>query len=94
MIPAYPTVAGLRHKLASHELGLRKPDPAFYKALEKRTGVDGDDILFFDDLAENVRAAAALGWRVVQVDPAGDPAELISRTLADHGVDVGTGARA
>ena len=68
---------------------MRKPDPAIYRALEEQSGGSGEEILFFDDLPENIDGAAKLGWRAVRVDPASEPADIISRALADHGVDVG-----
>jgi HAD superfamily hydrolase (TIGR01509 family) len=47
----------------SHELGVRKPDPrAFALALEAMRA-DAEDVLFIDDLPENVAAAQALGIR-------------------------------
>jgi FMN phosphatase YigB (HAD superfamily) len=62
--------------LGSHELRLRKPDPAIYAALEARSGHVGPkagDIVFFDDLPENVDAARARGWRAVEVRDRQDP---------------------
>lgn len=53
--------AGLRADtpvVLSHELGLLKPDPAFYAALRALAPVIS---VFVDDLAENVTAARACG---------------------------------
>jgi glucose-1-phosphatase len=46
----------------SHEMGLEKPDIAIYRELEDREGVTGDDIIFIDDTAANIKAARAAGW--------------------------------
>jgi len=62
---------GLR--CASHELQLRKPDPAIYAELERRSGALASQIVFFDDLADNVLAARARGWRAVEVTSREDP---------------------
>jgi putative hydrolase of the HAD superfamily len=86
---AYPAVQRLRHRLASHELGLRKPDPAIYQALERRLHVTGPDIVFFDDLAENLAAARSRGWRAVEIDPQGDTAVQIVAALRRYGVEAG-----
>jgi putative hydrolase of the HAD superfamily len=59
----------LSHRFASHELGLAKPDPAIYQEVQKRTGVHGSSILYFDDLLPNINAALALGWNAVLIDP-------------------------
>lgn len=50
----------------SCRLGVAKPDPAFYAAATKGIGVKPDEILFLDDLAANVEAARAFGWRAEQ----------------------------
>ena len=85
-MPQFPTVGRLRHRLASHELGLHKPDPAIYLRLERQLGYAGGEILFFDDTEENVQAAQAVGWRAERIDPAGDTARKIAEALAEHGV--------
>ena len=84
----FPTVGRLRHRLASHELGLHKPDPAIYLRLERQLGYAGREILFFDDAEENVQAGQAVGWRAARIDPAGDTARQMAEALADHGVAV------
>ena len=47
----------------SHEMGLRKPDPAIYRHVSDWAGVPPAECLFIDDLPENVEAARACGWR-------------------------------
>jgi epoxide hydrolase-like predicted phosphatase len=49
----------------SHEVGLAKPDPAVYALVAARLGVEGSEITFLDDVAENVEAARAVGWHAV-----------------------------
>ncbi len=46
---------------SSHELGLRKPDPAIYLHALAELNVEPHDVIFFDDNAANIEAAAALG---------------------------------
>ena len=65
----YPAIGRLRHRFASHQLRLAKPDPAIYAAVEKATGHAGDHVLFFDDKLENIEAARGCGWTAVQIDP-------------------------
>ncbi len=45
----------------SHEVGLRKPDPAIFMHVCDLLGVEPQDCVFVDDLVTNTRAAAALG---------------------------------
>jgi FMN phosphatase YigB (HAD superfamily) len=77
----FPNLARIRHPFASHELGTRKPEPSAYAQVEARTGTPPGDILFFDDLPENVEAARARGWQARLVDPHGDPTALMLETL-------------
>jgi putative hydrolase of the HAD superfamily len=54
--------------LGSHELGVRKPDPAIYREALSRLAVPADAVLFFDDSAANVDAARGVGMQAVHVD--------------------------
>ncbi len=70
----FPAFHALRHRVASHELGLAKPDPAIYRAFEHAARVRPEQILFFDDLEANIGGALACGWRAHLVgseDPVG-----------------------
>lgn len=82
-IPHFPTAGKLRHRHASHLLGLLKPDDAIYAAFERETGFKGPSIVFFDDLEENVRAARARDWRAIQIDHTADTASQIRAALRD-----------
>ena len=50
---------GLHYSAA---LGCSKPDAAFYRAVERRTGLAPGSIFFIDDRLQNVEAARACGW--------------------------------
>jgi len=47
--------------VASHYLGVRKPDPAFYERLAAAVGRAAGECLFVDDRERNCRAALAAG---------------------------------
>ncbi len=50
----------------SFDLGLRKPDPAIYAAVDRELGIASPaEVLFVDDNAANVASAAAYGWRTL-----------------------------
>ncbi len=49
------------HLLISHEVGLMKPDPAFYWLALETTGCAAEESVFIDDHEPNVAAARALG---------------------------------
>lgn len=64
----YPRVAtGFDRIFASHEIGLRKPEPAAFDHVCRATGVEPASLLFFDDTPANVDAAAANGLQAVLV---------------------------
>jgi putative hydrolase of the HAD superfamily len=69
--------------LYSHEIGLAKPDPAAYLLLCERLGVRPDECVFVDDLAENVAAAAELGFRVVVHHSAARTIAAVDAMLAE-----------
>ena len=77
-----PAFAAIDHRYASHLFGLTKPDEAIFTAFERAMECDPHEILFVDDLPENVMAARAGGWHASIIDHAGDPAAQISRALA------------
>jgi epoxide hydrolase-like predicted phosphatase len=76
----------IRRPFASHLMGLVKPDAAIYRAFERAAGAVPGDIVFFDDLAENVDAARACGWDAVLVDHGGDTAAQVLAALRARGV--------
>jgi FMN phosphatase YigB (HAD superfamily) len=77
---------GLDHRHASHELGLVKPDPRIFQAFERRIGRSGADIVYFDDLEENVQAAAHAGWQAHRVDPRIQTVPQIRAVLRAQGI--------
>jgi putative hydrolase of the HAD superfamily len=47
----------------SYEMGLRKPDPAIYAAVDHELGIANPaEVLFIDDNAANIASAAKHGW--------------------------------
>ena len=51
----------------SYELGLRKPDPSIYQAVDRHLGIkDASQVFFLDDNAANVEAALQHGWKAKQ----------------------------
>jgi putative hydrolase of the HAD superfamily len=70
----------------SHELGERKPDRAAFDAVLARIGIEPQRVVFFDDLPENVAAAARMGMRAFVVRSAADV-----RAAIDLGLELGRG---
>jgi len=87
----YPSVAALRHRLASHELGCLKPAAAIYRAADQvfaaGNGLVLPRVVFFDDLEENVAAAEEHGWLARRIDPRGEPTRQIATYLEELGID-------
>lgn len=61
----------------SHEVGMRKPNPAIYQLALERLGVPADRTAFLDDAPTNVVAASAVGMVGIQVDE--DPTDAVTR---------------
>ncbi len=82
----FPTAGSLHHPNASHLMGCAKPGLEIYRHFESLVGARADSIIFFDDLPDNIAAAASVGWRAVQVDHEGDTAKQIRAALVAAGV--------
>ena len=52
----------------SGRMGVTKPDPQIYAMVEADCGIAPDRLLFVDDKAENIAAAARRGWRTHQFE--------------------------
>lgn len=87
--PHFPTAGRVAHPHASHLLGCAKPDASIYHAFERETGFAGSQIIFFDDLPENIATARSLSWQAVQIDHTGDPPAQIRATLREIGIEIG-----
>ncbi|ACG79528.1 hydrolase, haloacid dehalogenase-like family [Phenylobacterium zucineum HLK1] len=77
-----PAFGRLRGVVASGLEGVMKPDPAIFRIVCERFGLEPGEILFVDDSARNVAAAEALGFDVHHfTDPAGLRPALEARGL-------------
>jgi putative hydrolase of the HAD superfamily len=79
----------IRHHFASHLLGLRKPDEAIYAHVERQTGFVPAQIVFFDDMLENVQGAQRRGWKAHQIARERDPIGQIRSHLSAYSVRTG-----
>ncbi len=82
----YASLRRLDFRLASHELGVMKPNERAYRLAEAATGFSGGQVLFFDDKPENVMAARAVHWKAEVIDHADDAVPQIRDFLSAHGV--------
>ena len=63
--------------IESSKVGVRKPDPEFYRLACEALGVQPDEAVFLDDLGINLKPARQLGMTTIKVeDPAVAIAEL------------------
>jgi putative hydrolase of the HAD superfamily len=72
-------------KLYSCDLGVAKPDVAFFQKAATRIGAEPAEILFIDDHSPNVESARATGmaavdWRLKEGH------DVLLERLAEHGV--------
>lgn len=56
--------------LLSYEINVEKPDPRAYQHLIETLGLAPEQIIFIDDLAENIHAAEELGIDAIQFESA------------------------
>jgi 2-haloacid dehalogenase len=78
----FPVLAEFDRRYISGEMGMVKPDPAIYAAVEADCGIAPGRLFFTDDRADNIAAARARGWLAHRFDgPAG-----LSQALIEHGV--------
>lgn len=85
---AFPAVNQLHVKRASHLMRMVKPDLDIYEQAASDFQVAPNEILFFDDLEENVAAARAAGLIAEQVDPLVDTEPQLRAHLRRHGIAV------
>ena len=64
--PRYPSFELFDGMVISGEVGLVKPDPAIWRLLLERYGLDPAQVLYVDDLAENCAVAEGLGMTAIQ----------------------------
>ncbi|MEY4459604.1 MAG: hypothetical protein RIT38_824 [Bacteroidota bacterium] len=53
----------------SHEMGMRKPDPASFQFILDQEGLNASETLFIDDNRPNVVAAASVGLQILYLAP-------------------------
>lgn len=82
----YPTVKLAKWRIASFQIGVVKPDPESYEAVEAAIGQPSERLLFFDDSQQNVDSARACGWQAERIDPFGDVAAQLAHHLTAAGV--------
>lgn len=68
----------------SADFGVGKPDSAFFRAVEARTGFVAPELLLIDDRASNIEAARSCGWAAVLWDGS----RPLRQILAEAGVTV------
>lgn len=60
----FPFLRDFDRAYISGEMGVSKPDPAIYAAVEADCGLPPSALLFTDDREDNINAASARGWQV------------------------------
>jgi putative hydrolase of the HAD superfamily len=71
----------------SYEMGVAKPDPAYFEVIVEALGVPPDRLLFLDDRPDNVEAARSVGLRA-EVWSYHEDLSVLHDHLERHGVEV------
>jgi putative hydrolase of the HAD superfamily len=83
---AHSLFNGLKDVFVSSELGWRKPGPGFFREIESRLGIPGDQLLVVgDDLKNDYQAAVDAGWQAILINrkPSANPSLLQIASLAE-----------
>lgn len=67
-LPRLPFLTAFDRQYVSGRLGVTKPDPRIFAIVEEDSGIAPGALLFTDDRADNIAAAAARGWRTHRFD--------------------------
>ena len=67
-VPKMDFLADFDRLYVSGVMGVIKPDPLIYQMVEEDCGIAPDRLLFTDDKADNITAAARRGWRTHQFE--------------------------
>lgn len=68
----FPILSALRHHFVSYRLGTLKPEEAFYRHVIRVLSCPPAQLVFIDDLVENVEGANASGMHGIRFTDAGD----------------------
>jgi putative hydrolase of the HAD superfamily len=71
----------------SYEMGVAKPDPAYFRLIVEALGIEPGEMLFLDDRLDNVEAARSVGMRA-EVWSWREDISVLHDHLARHGVEV------
>ena len=80
----YSFLRHARGAVLSYRLGLRKPEPAIYRAALKMAGARASRAIFIDDIQENVESALKLGIKAIRFSDA----QSLRRELSSLGLIV------
>jgi putative hydrolase of the HAD superfamily len=72
----------------SCDLGVAKPDPAYFHAILDSVGKPGSSVLFIDDLEVNVKGAVTAGLNAELYDLA-DGTDTLRKLLTRYGLPIG-----
>ena len=66
-------------RIYSHQVKAMKPDRAIYQAaLKALGGIDPLEVLFIDDIEDNILGAVKLGWQTIHLRPGVDLREALA----------------
>ena len=66
----------------SGQVGLTKPDPAFFRKMMQDFGISPDKALFIDDHRDNIEAAKSLGFTTILFESPEQLATMLQKTIA------------
>lgn len=80
-LSAIPALKLLPKHYLSYKLGVMKPDALFYRKVIEDQNLDPSEMLFIDDVEENIRAAEKAGMKGIVFENAGKLEEELKRLV-------------
>lgn len=65
----HPFLKNRKDAIVSARVGYKKPEPPIYELLIKTVGLDPEEILFIDDMEENITSAKIMGIQTIHFNP-------------------------
>lgn len=82
----FPAIVALEKKMASHLVGMNKPDPRIFLHYAETYGLRPEEVVYFEDGELNVIAAQGVGFRTQRIDPNQETAPQIRAFLEEQGL--------
>lgn len=82
----FPAISRLQGKMASHLVGMNKPDPEIFLLYAETYDLQPNEIAYFEDNRANFESAAGVGFQAKHIDPSQETVPQMREFLEGLGV--------